>query len=47
MKMMLKRKQKQLKFILPPEKEAGKVLEGELARPSERTCITTYIQKRK
>lgn len=29
MKMMLRRQLKRSKFSLPPEKEAGKVLEGE------------------
>ena len=31
MKMMWKRKRKQLKSILPPQKAAGRVLEGEIA----------------
>ena len=37
--MMLKQKQKTIDRFLPPEKEAGKVLEGELNQSSKRTSV--------
>ena len=40
-------KTKTIEIYLPPKKEAGKVLEGEIHRSSERTCAIAPLLKQK